>query len=72
MFYAVAADADPVYPDPPVDPGAGDTDADHFTIAVVPETQLKTWSDFDTRFRNRSDGSRPTLRKRIKVRHPRW
>lgn len=59
MFYAVPGaptDTKPEpapapEPEPEPDPGASD---EEFTVAVIPDTQQETWTDADTRFRNRS------------------
>lgn len=53
MFYAV-----PGVPDP-VAPGEGEPGSpaveEAFSIAVMPDTQQETWSDSDSRFKNRSE-----------------
>lgn len=61
MFYAVPAVPDPVEPPvvpDPVEPGDGGhgspADEEAFSIAVIPDTQQETWSDSDSRFKNRS------------------
>ncbi len=59
IFYAVPGGTTPT-PAPPTDPDPdpvpeppSPTD-DEFTVAVVPDTQQETWSDTDTRLKNRS------------------
>lgn len=60
-FYAVAGTsttpiakppAQPIAPAP--NPPGNNVAADEFTVAVIPDTQQETWSDGDTRFKNRS------------------
>ncbi|MFT3970683.1 MAG: metallophosphoesterase [Micropruina sp.] len=50
MFYAVPGETPPSDSEP--DAPAGN--AEEFTVAVIPDTQQETWTDADTRFRNRS------------------
>lgn len=62
MFFAVASDSDAATPTPtpttPADPdpvpAPDDPNGDEFTVAVMPDTQQETWTDTDTRFKNRS------------------
>lgn len=41
-------------PDPAPAPDPGNPTDDEFTVAVIPDTQQETWTDTDTRFKNRS------------------
>lgn len=55
MYFAVPGSGgstpNPPAPEPEPEPEPG---TDDFTVAVIPDTQQETWSDSDTRFKNRS------------------
>lgn len=56
IFYAVSALPDKDAAGEPGEDGPAVTpDAKSFTVAVMPDTQQETWSDADSRFKNRSE-----------------
>jgi hypothetical protein len=54
IFYAVPGGSTPPPPPNPDPVPAPDPGGDEFTVAVMPDTQQETWTDTDTRFKNRS------------------